>query len=126
MPAAAEAAAAEDQMVDQVAVDGLGNEAEPARRCTVGWAWADVAAGMIVGDHESLAAMKHRIFDDGAKREGCVAGCALVPRQVQAPTLFVQVRDPQALSSRAGLGEAAREERACRLGPPSLRGRAAR
>ena len=39
-----------------------------------------------------------------------MACSALVPGQVQALTLSVQVRDPQALSSRAGPGEATREE----------------
>ena len=39
-----------------------------------------------------------------------MACSALVPGQMQALTLSVQVRDPQTLSSRVGLGEATREE----------------
>ena len=39
-----------------------------------------------------------------------MACSAVVPGQVQALALSVQVRDPQALSSRVGLDEATREE----------------
>ena len=74
-----------------------------------------VSARMVVREHDAGASMPYRIGNDGANGEGRVSSRALVPRQMQAVPLIIQMRDPQALSSRIGLGKAAREEGAGRF-----------
>ena len=65
---------------------------------------------MVVGEQDPRAAVERRVRYNRSDGKGRVACTALMPGQVQALTLSVQVRDPQALSSRVGLGEATREE----------------
>ena len=75
---------------------------------------------MVVGEDDAGASMPHRILDDRTEREGGVAFCAVVPRQVHAVRPIVDMRHPQALSSGIGLGEATREKGAGRLGSVQL------
>ena len=70
---------------------------------------------MIVREHDPRSAVPQGIGNDRPNGEGRVPGRALVPGEVQAPAAIVQVRNPQALSSRVGLCKATREEGAGRF-----------
>ena len=50
------------------------------------------------------------VGDDGADRQIGPVGMAVVPRQMDAARVIVDMRDPQMLARRIGLGQAAGEE----------------
>jgi len=103
------------QMVEDGDVHRFANQRQPARDALVGGAWARVAAGMVVGQDQALAAMPRGVGDDGADRQFGAVGMAVVAAEVQAPRIVVDMGDPQMFLGRIGIGQAAREETACLL-----------
>ena len=73
---------------------------------------ARVGAWVIVRKHDPCGPVPYGVRNDGADGEGRVAGGALMVCEVQALPPIVQMRHPQALASRVGLGQATRKERA--------------
>ena len=69
-----------------------------------------IAARMVVGEEDACDAMRRRIRHDRTKRNVRAARVAVVAGEMEAVRLAVDVRHPQTLSSRIGLGKAAGEE----------------
>ena len=103
-------ASAEDQMIDDCAVESLGGAGEAAGRALVAVAWSRVAARVIVGEDDPGAAMKGGVGDDRAKREVGPAFVAGMPGQVNAVGVIVEMGDPKAFAGGIRVGDAAREE----------------
>ena len=97
-------------MVEDGAVERLCGSGKPARGPNVTFARPRVAARMIVRKDDAGAAMHRSIGDDRAKREIGPNPVPLMARQVNAASLFVDVRDPQVLPRRVRVGDASGEE----------------
>lgn len=70
---------------------------------------------MVMGQENTGGLVKRSVRYDRAKRERAAGPIAFAPGQVNAVPVAVDVRNPQALSSRIGIGKAARKERAGRF-----------
>lgn len=102
--------AAEHQVIEDLAVHRLGSAGEAAGGAAVAVARPGIAAGMIVGEQDSDGAVVCGVRNDRPERE---IGPELVPHvigEVNAVERFIEVRDPQPLDLRVGLGKAAGEE----------------
>ncbi len=104
-------------MVENRAVERFGRRGEPAGGSAIGVAWGGIAARMVVGEHDSGAAVSRRVGDDRADGENGAFFIAFVAAQVDASGLLIDMRDPQAFAHRIGVGEAAGKEVASGLAP---------
>ena len=102
-------------MVEDFAIQRPRGGDEPPGCEAIGSARPAIAARMIVRQQDPHAAVRCCVTDDRPRGKVCAARVPFVPRQMNAVQLAIDVRDPQALSSGIGLGEAACEERAGRI-----------
>ena len=109
------------EMIQHVAAHCLCRNAQLPCGVAIRLAGTEIAARMIMSQQEARSAVQRRIPDDGPQGEIGAAGVAFVAGQVEAIGLTIDVRHPQALSSGIGLGKAAREEGAGRLGSVQLK-----
>ena len=65
---------------------------------------------MVVRQENARAAAQRRVPDDGSQREGRTAGVAFMPGHMQAVGVDIDMRHPQPLPSKIGLGKAASKE----------------
>ena len=110
-------------MIDEPAPERLGGGRKAACGAEVRSAGAGVATWMVVRQQDRRAVVQRRVDDDGAQREGDAAAVSLVPRDMEAIGLPVEMCDPQRLALRVCLGEAAGEERTCGVQPVDLQRR---
>lgn len=104
-------------MIDDRAVERFRRAGQAAGTLAVGVARSGVAARMIVGEHDSGASVEHRIGDDPADRKLGAAFVAIVPRDVKAVRVIVEVCDPQAFAAGIGIRKTSSEEGACGCEP---------
>ena len=97
-------------MIDQGHVHRLPNQGQAAGEGAVGWARERCAAGMIVGQDQPRATVTSRIGDDLSKRKRRRAVRSVMPGQVDAARLIVEMGDPDMFARRIALREATREE----------------
>ncbi len=101
-------------MVDHRAIQRLRGGREPAGRSTVGIARSGVAARVIVGEDDPGAAMHRGIANDLLQRKRRARFVALVARYMEAARLMIDMRYPDALTTRIRIRHAAGEELPCR------------
>jgi hypothetical protein len=104
------AAAAEDQVVDERAVERLGRAGQPDRRALVRLAGRRIAAWVVMRKDEAGAAVERRIGDDRVEREIRAGRTAVMVREPKAVRMAIEVCDRQAFASGIGLGKAAGKE----------------
>lgn len=97
-------------MVEDRAVERFGRDHQAPGRAAIGVAWARIAAWMIVRQQDAGAFVKGSIAHDRAKREVGSAFIAGIACEVQALSLLVDVRDPQAFALPVALRETAGEK----------------
>ncbi|MEO7813981.1 MAG: hypothetical protein ABIR87_00885 [Sphingomicrobium sp.] len=97
-------------MVEHREVDCLGSKRKPPRQKAVVGAWRRVPARMIMRQDHPNAPMGCGIGNHVAQGQVRAANVSVMPRQVDAPRLIVDMGDPQMFLVRTSLGEAAREE----------------
>ena len=102
-------------MVKDFAIQRRRGGGEPPGCEAIGSAWPAIAARMIVRQKDSHGAVSCCVPNDRPRGKVCAARVSFMPRQMDAVQLAIDVRDPQALSSRIGLGKAASKERAGRI-----------
>jgi hypothetical protein len=90
---------------------------QPARCPAIIGAGRRIATRVIVSEDKSGAAVNRRVGDDRAQGKRRAALIASVAGDVEAARLVVDMRDPQALATRIGVGEAPGEEAARRFQP---------
>ena len=97
-------------MIEDAAIDGLCRAGEAAGGTHVAFTRCRVAARMVVSEHDAAASVQSDILHDRPqwKIHACVV--AVVTAEVQAIEPVVDMRDPQALHPRVGLGYAAGKE----------------
>jgi hypothetical protein len=119
-PEAGAFAAGEHQMIEQCAIERLGRRRQPPRRPAIGIARGRIAGRMIVREDDPGAAMLGGVGDNVAQRETGSGLVAFVAREMQAPGLLVDMRDPQELTPRVAIGDAAGKEGSGRGQPVEL------
>jgi hypothetical protein len=97
-------------MIENPAIERFCSRREPPRRPQVRFARARVAARVVVSEQDAGASVPCRVDDDGAQREVDAADMTVVPRDVQAASFIVDMRDPQAFAAGILVDEAARKE----------------
>ena len=97
-------------MVEQREVDRFSSKRQAAGQLAIRGARRRVAAGVIVGEDQARTAMRGGIIDDIAQRQAGTTDIAVMVRQMDAPRLIIDMRDPQMLFVRVGLGQAIGEE----------------
>ena len=115
MPASTNSLASDDQMVDHREVDRFPGKRQAASDLAVGGTGGGVAAGVVMGQDHSRAAVGGGVGDDLAQGKGGPTVIAVVARQVDAAGGLVDMGDPQMFALRIGLGEAVGEEAAGRV-----------
>ena len=101
-------------MIEQPAVEHFGGGRETTGGAQIGVARPGIAARVIVGEEHRAAAVTRRIEDDDSERKLHFRAVALMPRDVQAARLIVEMRDPQAFRAGILFGYATAEESARR------------
>lgn len=109
---AGETGSRKNQVIEDLAVDGLGRAGKAPGRTHVAFARGWISAGMVVGKHDARASVDGRIADDRAQREVHARFVSIVMSEMQTLQLLIHMSDPQPLTGRIGLGDTAREERA--------------
>ena len=97
-------------MIEDAAIDGLCRACEAAGRTHIAVAGCRVAARMVVSEHDAAASVQNGILHDRPQRKIHARFVAVVMAEVQAIEPVADMRDPQALQPRIGLGDAAGKE----------------
>ena len=97
-------------MVKHGTIERLRRRGETTGGAPISLARASVATGMIMRKDDAGTAVLCRIKHDVAQGEVCESCVAVVPANVQATCLLVDMRDPQAFAGRVRIGNAAREK----------------
>ena len=107
-------------MVENRQVDRLSGEGEAAGEAAVVGAWRWIAAGVIVSEDDTGAAVGRGVPDHVAEGKGGTANVAVVAGKMDAPRLVVDMGDPQMFFVGTGFGKASGEETPGRLEPVQL------
>ena len=102
--------AGDDEVVEHGEIDCFTGQREAAGDLSIEGAGGRIAARVVVGEDHARAAVDRCIGDDPAQRQFAPAIIAVMPREVDAPRLIIDVGDPQMFPGRIGLGEAIGEE----------------
>ena len=100
----------DDEVVEHGEVDRFTGQREAAGNLAIKGAGGRIAARVVVGEDHARAAVDRCIGDDLAQRQFSPAIIAVMPREVDAPRLIIDMGDPQMFRGWIGLGEAIGEE----------------
>ena len=107
-------------MVEHRTVERFSGRDETPGRPEVAFARPRIAAGMIVSKDEARASMSGGVGDDLSQREIRAVLVTLMARHMKTAGLLVDMRNPQILAGRIGIGHAPGEELAGRRKPVEL------
>lgn len=102
--------AGNDQMIEHGEVDSFTGEREATGDQSIGRGRGRIAAGVVMRDDYPRAAVHRCIGNNGAQRQAGPAIVTVMPREVDAPRLVVDMRNPHMFLGAIGLGEAFGEE----------------
>ena len=102
-------------MVENGAVERFGSCGQSKGEAAIGLAGISITARVIMRQHDAGAVMAKRIGQDRLHREASTRLVTLVTCEVQATRVAIDMRHPQILDARVGVGNAAFEEAAGRL-----------
>ncbi len=97
-------------MVEDGDIHRLSDQRQPPGDALVGGTWAGIAARVVVGQDQPLAAVPRRVGDDLTDRQVGTVGVAVMAREVQAARIVIDMRDPEMFLVGVRLREAAGEE----------------
>ena len=109
-------------MIEDCALERLGRARQSPRCPAIGIARTSVAAWVIMGEHDSCAAMLRGVGDDFAQRKVGSALIARVARQMEAVGVIVDVRHPQTFPTCLPIRKASRKKLARGLQAVELQG----
>ena len=97
---------AEDKMVEDRAVDRFGSGGEAARCTKIAVAGAGIAARMVMGEDDPGTAESRGVGDYSSERKGRAHLVAIMPGNVNAAGLVIDMGNPQILHRRVRIGNA--------------------